>query len=81
MSSRQRVVMAISVPPDTAKECKKIAKEKGESVSQLFRDMFLLYKHEKLKDEFYQLQRYGSRKAKELKINEKSIEKIILEGR
>jgi len=49
---------------------KKIAKAKGEAISQFFMEMFSLYKQEKLKEEFYQLQRYGSKKAKEFKISE-----------
>jgi metal-responsive CopG/Arc/MetJ family transcriptional regulator len=81
MQNRQRVVMSISVPPDIARECKEIAKAKGETMSQLFRDMLLSYKQEKLKDELYGLQRYGSRKAKDLEITEKDIEKMIFEGR
>ncbi len=81
MSTRKRVVMAISLPPDTADEYRRIAKAKGENVSQFFREMFLFYKQEKLKEEFFSMQRYGVKKTKELKINEKNIEKIIFEGR
>lgn len=81
MQNRQRVVMTISVPPDIASECREIARAKGETMSQLFRDMLLSYKQEKLKDEFYTLQRYGARKAKGLKFTEKDIEKMIFEGR
>ena len=54
MQNRQRVV--ISVPPDVARECRKIAKAKGETMSQLSRDMLLSYKQEKMKDDFYQKQ-------------------------
>ena len=81
MPSRQRVVMTISVPPDTAHECRQLAKTKGETVSQFFREMFTFYKQEKLKEEFYALQRYGAKRAKEMKITEKDIEKLIFEGR
>lgn len=81
MPSRQRVVMTLSVPPDTAKEYRKLAKAKGETISQLFREVFSLYKEEKLKEEFLQLQRYGAKKVRELKITEKDIEKLIFEGR
>jgi len=73
--------MTISVPPDIARECRGIAKAKGETMSQLFRDMLLSYKEEKLKDEFYALQRYGVRKAKAVKYTEKDIERMIFEGR
>lgn len=81
MPSRQRVVMTLSVPPDTAKEYRKLAKAKGETISQLFREVFSLYKEEKVKEEFLQLQRYGAKKVRELKITEKDIEKLIFEDR
>lgn len=81
MSTRKRVVMAISVPPDTAAECRKLAKDKGESLSQFFREIFAFYKQEKLKEELKTLQEYGAKKAGKLKISEKNIEKLIFEGR
>lgn len=81
MPSRQRVVMTLSVPPDTAKEYRKLAKAKGETISQLFREVFTFYKEEKLREEFFELQRYGAKKAKELRLTEKDVEKIIFEGR
>ncbi len=81
MPSRQRVVMTLSVPPDTAKEYRKLAKAKGETISQLFRQVFSFYKEEKLREEFLQLQRYGAKKVRGLKITEKDIEKLIFEGR
>mgnify|MGYP001576267183 FL=1 len=81
MPSRQRVVMTLSVSPDTAKEYRKLATAKGETMSQLFREVFSFYKEEKLRDEFFELQKYGSKKAGELKLTEKDIEKLIFEGR
>ena len=81
MQSRQRVVMTISVPSDTAKEYRAIAKSKGESISQFFREMFSFYKQQKLEGEFYKLQQYGAKKTKGLKLTEKEIEKLIFEGR
>ncbi|MDP3112759.1 MAG: hypothetical protein Q8M71_11715 [Thermodesulfovibrionales bacterium] len=47
-------------------ESKLIAK--GESVNQRYRA-------------FFQLQKYGAKKAKELKLTEKDIEKLIFDGR
>jgi dimeric dUTPase (all-alpha-NTP-PPase superfamily) len=73
--------MTISVPSATAKEYRNVAKQKKETVSQLFRDMFELYKQQKLKDEFGTLQAYGAAQAKKLKITEKEIEKLVFEGR
>lgn len=81
MPSRQRVVMSLSVSPDTAKEYRRLAKAKGETISQLFREVFSFYKEEKLRDEFFELQKYGTEKARELKLTEKDIEKLIFEGR
>lgn len=81
MSTRQRVVISLSVPPETAAEYRKIARSQGESISQFFREMFEFYKREKLKKELYQLQDYGAAKVKALKITEREIEKLIFEGR
>jgi len=81
MLSRQRVVMTLSVPPDTAKEYRKLAKAKGETMSQLFREVFTFYKEKKLREDFFELQRYGAKNAMELRLTEKDIEKLIFEGR
>ena len=81
METRQRVVMTISVPSATAKEYRKVARQQKETVSQLFRDMFELYRQQKLKDRFGVLQEYGARQARKLKITEKEIEKLVFEGR
>jgi len=81
MPTRKRIAMTISIPPDIAREYEKMAKTKGETKSQLFREMFNLYRQEKLEDEFFRLQRYGAKKAKEMKLTEKDIERLIFEGR
>jgi hypothetical protein len=73
--------MTISLPSETAKECRAIADSKGESISQFFREMFSFYKQQKLESDFYKLQQYGAKKTKELKLTEKEIEKLIFEGR
>ena len=52
MPARQRVVMTLSVPPDTAREYRKLAKAKGETISQLFREVFTFYKEEKTQGGF-----------------------------
>ncbi len=79
--TRKRVAMTISVPPDIAKEYNEIAKTKGETKSQLFREIFNLYRQEKMEDEFLRLQRYAMKKAKEMKLTEKDIERLVFEGR
>ncbi|MBM4137022.1 MAG: CopG family transcriptional regulator [Nitrospira sp.] len=81
MPSRKRIAMTISLPPDIAQEYETIARTKGETKSQLFREMFNLYRQEKLEDEFYRLQKYGGKKAREMKLTENDIERLIFEGR
>lgn len=81
MPTRKRVAMTVSLPPDIAREYESIAKAKGETKSQLFREMFRLYRQDKLDQEFFHLQRYGCKKAQEIKLTEKDIEKLVFEGR
>jgi len=81
MPTRKRVAMTVSLPPDIAREYESIAKAKGETKSQLFREMFRLYRQDKLEEEFFTMQRYGFKKAKEMKLTEKDVEKLVFEGR
>lgn len=81
MPTRKRIAMTISIPPDIAREYEAMAKIKGETKSQLFREMFYLYRQERLEDEFYRLQKYGAKKARGMKLTEKDIERLIFEGR
>lgn len=81
METRKRIAITISVPPDMAEEYETMARIKGETKSQLFREMFNIYRQEKLEDEFYKLQKYGTKKAREMKLTEKDIERLVFEGR
>lgn len=81
MPSRQRAVVTLSVPPLMAAEYRQLAKEKGESASELFREMFTFYKQNKLKKELYDLQEYGAGKVREMGINENEIERLIFGDR
>jgi len=81
MRTRKRVAMTVSLPPDIAKEYEVMAKTKGETKSQLFREMFIFYRQEKLENEFFRLQKYGVKKAREMKLTEKDIEQLVFEGR
>jgi hypothetical protein len=79
---RRRVAMTISLPPQIAENYEKIAQQEAKNKSQLFRDMFLLYKARTLELEFYDLQRQGARLARKKGIlTEKDVEKIVFEGR
>lgn len=81
MPTRQRAVMTLSVPPLMAAEYKQLAREKGESASELFREMFTFYKQHKLKLELYDLQEYGAAKVAEMGLNEDDIERLVFEDR
>lgn len=79
---RKRVAMTISLPPQIAENYEKIAQQEAKNKSQLFRDMFLLYKARTLELEFYDLQRQGARLARKKGIlTEKDVERIVFEGR
>jgi metal-responsive CopG/Arc/MetJ family transcriptional regulator len=79
---RKRVAVTISIPPEIAQEYERLARQKAKNRSQLFRDMFQLYKEQALEEEFAKLRRYGSRLAKKRGIfTEKDVEKLVFEGR
>jgi len=54
---------------------------KCKTKNKLFREMSNLYRQEKLEDEFSRLQKYGVKKAREMKLTEKDIERLIFKGR
>ncbi len=79
---RRRVAITISLPPEIAEDYEKIAEQEAKNKSQLFRDMFSLYREKTLEREFYDLQRYGARRAREKGIlTEKDVERIVFEDR
>jgi len=74
--------VTISLPPEIARDYEKIADQEAKNKSQLFRDMFLLYREKALERQFFDLQRYGAKRAREKGIlTEKDVEKIVFEGR
>ena len=81
MPSRQRAVMTISLPPLMAQEYRQLAREKGESASEFFREIFTFYKQQKLKKDLYEIQEYGAGKVREMGINEDEIERLIFGDR
>jgi len=79
---RRRVAMTLSIPPEIAEDYEKIAEREAKNRSQLFRDMFLLYKERASEKEFFELQRYGTRMARRKRIlTERDVEKIVSEDR
>jgi predicted transcriptional regulator len=79
---RRRVAMTISLPPEIAKDYESLAQQEAKNKSQLFRDMFLLYKEQTLEREFLELQRYGAKLARGKGVlTEEDVERIVFEGR
>lgn len=72
------VKKTISLPPELAKEAEEIAREEGKTLSAVIQDALRLAREERLKKEFYQIQNYWSRKAKEKGIlTEKDLERYL----
>lgn len=59
------VKKTISLPPELAKEVEEIANEEGKTLSAVIQDALRFLRKERLKKDFYQIQDYWSRKAKE----------------
>ncbi|MCW4021158.1 MAG: ribbon-helix-helix protein, CopG family [Candidatus Bathyarchaeota archaeon] len=79
---RRRVAMTVSLPPELAEDYERLARQQAKNKSQLFRDMFLLYKEQALEREFFELQRYGTKLARRRGVlTEEDVERIVFEGR
>ena len=72
------VKKTISLPPELAREVEEIAREEKKPLSAVIQDALRMARKERLKKEFYQIQGYWSRIAKEKGIlNEKDLEKLL----
>jgi len=72
------VKKTISLPPKLAKEVEDISREEGKPLSAVIQDALRLARKERVKKEFYQIQDYWSRKAKEKGIlTEKDLERYL----
>jgi metal-responsive CopG/Arc/MetJ family transcriptional regulator len=72
------VKKTISLPPKLAKEVEDISREEGKPLSAVIQDALRLARKERIKKEFYQIQDYWSRKAKEKGIlTEKDLERYL----
>lgn len=81
MSVNQRSVLSLSLPPNMAREYRALAKARGESASELFREMYSAWRRERLHGELKILQGYGAARAAESGIGEKDIERLVFGGR
>jgi metal-responsive CopG/Arc/MetJ family transcriptional regulator len=81
-TKKTRAAVTISMPQETAEEYDKLAKRLAKNRSVLFREMFLAYKKQRLKEEFKEFQIYGAALAQKKGIfTESEIEKLVFEGR
>jgi metal-responsive CopG/Arc/MetJ family transcriptional regulator len=72
------VKKTISLPPKLAKKVEDISREEGKSLSAVIEDALRLARKERIKRDFYQIQDYWSRKAKEKGIlTEKDLERYL----
>jgi len=72
------VKKTISLPPKLAKEIEDISRKEGKPLSAVIEDTLRLARKERIKKEFYQIQDYWSRKAKEKGIlTEKDLERYL----
>ena len=77
-----RTAVTISMPRNMAEEYDKLAKRLAKNRSALFREMFLTYKRQYLKEEFRELQTYGTALAQKRGLfTESDVEKLVFEGR
>jgi len=79
---RSRVAATISIPPRLAREYDRLAQASAKNRSQLFREMFELYRQSQDEEALRALQRYGRRKARERGIlTERDVERLVFEDR
>jgi metal-responsive CopG/Arc/MetJ family transcriptional regulator len=80
-TQRKSRVLAVSVPPEAAKDFERIADEEGRNKSELFREMLRVYRAYRETQTFESLQRYGAARTRRLRIGEKDVERLIQETR
>lgn len=79
---RSSGVLAVSVPPEAAKDFERIAREEGRNKSELFREMLRVYRSYRETRTFESLQRYGAAQARRRGIvDERDVERLIREAR
>jgi predicted transcriptional regulator len=72
------VKKTISLPFDLTKEVEEIAREERKTLSAVIQEALKILRKERLKKEFYQIQKYWSSKAKEKRIlTEKDLRRYL----
>jgi metal-responsive CopG/Arc/MetJ family transcriptional regulator len=79
---RSSKVLAVSVPPEAARDFERIAEQEGRNKSELFREMLRVYRIWRETQRFEYLQRSLAAKARELGVTtERDVERLIQEVR
>jgi hypothetical protein len=79
---RRTAVLGFSVPPNVAADYERLAKKERTTKSELFRRMVEAYRAKLEEEEFFQLQRRMTRRARRRGVfTEKDVEKIVFEDR
>ena len=79
---RKRVPLTVSVPPDLARRFDRMAKAEAKNKTQLFREMFRAYEQRRREQEFFDLQRYGARQARQKGVlTEADVEALVFQDR
>jgi len=82
MSKRTSKVLAVSVPPELARDFEAIADAEGRNRSELFREMLRVYRAYREIGEFETLQRYGAAQARAAGVSsEEDVARLIAEVR
>lgn len=77
-----RVPITVSLPSNLAESFERLAKIEAKNKSQLFREMLAVYEQRRREEQFYELQRYGVKKAKKKGVlTEADVEKLVFQGR
>lgn len=82
MSKRTSKVLAVSVPPDIARDFEQLAEQQGRNKSELFREMLRVYRIYQETGRFETLQRYGAAQARAVGVkDEDDVEQLIQQVR
>lgn len=81
-AKRATRILAVSVPPDAARDFERTARDEGRNKSELFREMLRVYRAYRETRTFESLQRYGAAQARGRGITtERDVERLIAEAR
>jgi metal-responsive CopG/Arc/MetJ family transcriptional regulator len=82
MVKRTTQVVAVSVPPESAEDFERIARDEGRNKSELFREMLRVYRAYRETGVFEALQRYGAARARAVGVrDEGDVDRLVQEAR